>query len=83
MIYLDQAATSLQKPPEVCQAMLTACKTCAGYARSGHAPALRAGEVVYQCREAAAQLFSVDNPEQIIFTMNATHALNQIGRAHV
>ena len=76
MIYLDQAATSLQKPPEVCQAMLTACKTCAGYARSGHAPALRAGEVVYQCREAAAQLFSVDNPEQIIFTMNATHALN-------
>lgn len=76
MIYLDQAATSLQKPPEVCQAMLTACKTCAGYARSGHAPALRAGEVVYQCRETAAQLFSVDNPEQIIFTMNATHALN-------
>ena len=76
MIYLDQAATSLQKPPEVCQNMVTACKTCAGYARSGHIPALRAGEVVYQCREAAAQLFSVQSPEQIVFTMNATHALN-------
>lgn len=76
MIYFDQAATSLQKPPEVSQRMLAASKTCAGYARSGHVPALHAGEVVYQCRETAAQLFSVKDPEQIIFTMNATHALN-------
>lgn len=76
VIYLDQAATSLQKPPEVVQSMLTASKTCAGYARSGHAPALRAGEVVYTCREMAAKLFSVDDPAKIIFTMNATHALN-------
>ena len=76
MIYLDQAATSLQKPPEVAQCMLSALKTCAGYARSGHVPALRAGEIVYQCREAAAALFAVDDPAKIIFTMNATHALN-------
>lgn len=76
MIYLDQAATSLQKPPEVAQCMMSALKTCAGYARSGHAPALHAGEVVYQCREAAAALFAVDDPAKIIFTMNATHALN-------
>lgn len=76
MIYLDQAATSLQKPPEVAQNTMSALKTCAGYARSGHGPALRAGEIVYQCREAAATLFTVDDPTKIIFTMNATHALN-------
>lgn len=76
MIYLDNAATSLQKPPQVIDAMADACRTCAGYARSGHVPALRAGETVYNCRETAAELFSVDDPATIIFTMNATHALN-------
>ena len=37
MIYLDQAATSLQKPPEVGQTIMTARKTCAGYLLDGHA----------------------------------------------
>lgn len=76
MIYLDHAATSLRKPAQVIQAIVTACQTCAGYARSGHIPALRAGETVYNCRETAAELFSVADPNTIVFTMNATHALN-------
>ena len=28
------------------------------------------------CREAAAELFHVDDPEQVVFTFNATHGLN-------
>lgn len=76
MIYLDQAATSLQKPPTVMRAMETAMQECAGYGRSGHRAAVRAGEVVYACRETAAKLFGMDDPSRIIFTMNATHALN-------
>lgn len=76
MIYLDQAATSLQKPPEVMNAMCAAMQECAGYGRSGHRAAVRAGEVVYACRETAAELFGMDDPSRVIFTMNATHALN-------
>lgn len=76
MIYLDQAATSLQKPPEVLEAMTHAMQECAGYGRSGHRAAVRAGEMVYACRETAAELFSMKDPSRVIFTMNATHALN-------
>lgn len=76
MIYLDQAATSLQKPPAVMDAMEKAMRECAGYGRSGHRAAVRAGEMVYACRETAAQLFSMQDPSRVIFTMNATHALN-------
>lgn len=76
MIYLDQAATSLQKPPAVAAAMEEAMRTCAGYGRSGHRAAVRAGEMVYTCRETAAKLFSMPDPSRVIFTMNATHALN-------
>ena len=77
MIYFDNAATSLQKPREVYWAMQAAMQQAGGYGRSGHRPALRAGELVYECRELAARLFGLEAPEQVVFTMNATHALNQ------
>lgn len=77
MIYFDNAATSLQKPQEVYWEMQAAMQRAGGYGRSGHRPALRAGELVYECRELAVRLFGLQAPEQVIFTMNATHALNQ------
>ena len=54
MIYLDSAATTLQKPPSVVRAMDRALLTCANPGRSGHGPALRAQETVFACRELAA-----------------------------
>lgn len=77
MIYLDSAATSLQKPRAVYQAVQKAMQSAGGYGRSGHRPALYAGELVYACRENARRLFGLQEPEQVVFTMNATHALNQ------
>lgn len=76
MIYLDNAATTLQKPPSVLLAVQNAMKYAAGYARGAHSAAMNAGETVYSCREAAASLFGVADPTRIVFTMNATHALN-------
>ena len=76
MIYLDSAATSLLKPPEVGRAMLRAMRECASPGRGIHEPAMRAAETVYACREEAAALFHVPKPENVIFTMNATHGLN-------
>ena len=76
MIYLDNAATTLIKPPAVHHAVLQAMETMASPGRGGHPPAMRAAETVYDCREAAAKLFHVPEPEQVVFTMNATHGLN-------
>lgn len=76
MIYLDSAATSLQKPPEVARAVVRAMQSCASPGRGDHAAAMRAAETVFACREEAAVLFHMTQPENVVFTMNATHALN-------
>ncbi len=76
MIYLDAAATTLQKPPAVRHAMVRAMIECANPGRSGHRPAMNAARVVYDCREAAAQFFGLEDPSRVVFTMNATHGLN-------
>ena len=76
MIYLDSAATSLLKPPSVGQAMIRALKSCASPGRGGYEPAMMAADILLACREEAAALFHVPRPENVIFTMNATHGLN-------
>ena len=76
MIYLDSAATSLYKPETVQTAVLEALNTMTSPGRGGHEAALRASECCYSCREALAELFHVPSPEQVVFTFNATHALN-------
>ena len=64
MIYLDNAATTLMKPPQVAEAMLDALRSCANPGRSGHAAARKAGETVYRTREAAASFFGLE-PEAV------------------
>ncbi len=76
MIYLDSAATTLQKPPAVAQASAWAINHLASPGRGGHRPAMWAAEKAFACREEAAALFHVPDPEQVVFTFNATHGLN-------
>ena len=76
MIYLDSAATTLQKPPEVGRAMQRAVSALASPGRGGYAAAMRAAELAYTCRRAAAGLFDLEDPERVIFTSSATHGLN-------
>ena len=76
MIYLDNAATTMIKPEAVGREMLKAMRECASPGRGAHRPAMKAAETVFRCRQAAAELFRVPDPERVVFTMNATHALN-------
>ena len=76
MIYLDNAATTLVKPPRVISAVQRAMQTMASPGRGAHRPAMLAAETLYDCRAEAAELFRVPEPEQVVFTMNATHGLN-------
>ncbi|HEY3346347.1 MAG TPA: aminotransferase class V-fold PLP-dependent enzyme [Nitrospirota bacterium] len=77
MIYLDNAATSHPKPEEVYVAVDTALRSCsANPGRSGHKMALEANRLIFEARENISRLFGIKHPERIIFTQNATGALN-------
>ena len=76
MIYLDSAATTLQKPAAVARATAWAIRRLASPGRGGHRPAMEAADTAFACRQEAAELFHVPSPEQVVFTFNATHGLN-------
>jgi cysteine desulfurase / selenocysteine lyase len=77
MIYLDHAATSWPKPPEVIRAMTDFLERAGGNpGRSGHRLSVDAGRIVYDAREAVAELFNAPDPLRVIWTPNATYALN-------
>lgn len=77
MIYLDNAATSWPKPDSVHTAMIKHIKeNGANPGRSGHRMAMRASEIVFECRENLARLFGIADPLRIVFTSNATEAIN-------
>lgn len=79
MIYLDNAATTWPKPQSVINAVADSMKySAANPGRSGHKMALAAGEKVFECRELVAQMVGIDDPCNIVFTLNATHALNLV-----
>ena len=82
MIYLDNGATSMNKPPEVGRAMGRALACCANPGRGGYRASMEAAETVYRCRETAGKLFSCP-PEQVVFTSNCTHGLNMAIRTLV
>ena len=77
MIYLDNAATSWPKPPEVLKAMVDILERAGGNpGRSGHQLSIEAARVMYDAREDIARLFSSSDPTRIIFASNATQAIN-------
>lgn len=76
-IYFDNAATSWPKPPGVGAAMLRHLATVGGSpGRAGHRLAVEAGRVVYDVRDALAELLGADGPESVVLLKNATEALN-------
>ena len=82
MIYLDNGATSFYKPQQVKQAVLRAMEQCANPGRGGYRAAMEAARVLYDCREAAGELFGCA-PEQVVLTSNCTHGLNMAIRTLV
>ncbi|MSN25774.1 MAG: aminotransferase class V-fold PLP-dependent enzyme [Geobacter sp.] len=76
-IYLDNAATSFPKPENVYQAVIDAMREVgASPGRGGHRRSLEAGRIMFMARETVAGLFSIPDSSRIIFTHNATGALN-------
>lgn len=77
MIYFDNAATTFPKPPSVINECVN-CMTnyCGNPGRSGHRLSIEAAKKIYDCREIIAQTFGSAYPTNVVFTQNATYALN-------
>ena len=76
MIYLDSAATTLQKPSAVARAAGLAVNNLSSPGRGGHAASVRAAEAAFECRALAAGLLGVGDASNVVFTHSATHGLN-------
>lgn len=77
MIYLDNAATSFPKPRSVTEEQARCMRTyCGNPGRGSHRLAMASAEKIYECREEIVSLFGSSDPENVIFTMNTTMALN-------
>ncbi|BCJ87483.1 aminotransferase class V-fold PLP-dependent enzyme [Effusibacillus dendaii] len=77
MIYLDNAASSWPKPPQVVKSMEEVLLNyAANPGRSGHQLAAKAAEKIFETRARIAKLFHVKNPNDIVFTQNATESTN-------
>ena len=76
MIYLDNAATTMRKPPQVAEAVVRALNTMGNASRGAHAESLSASRIVYNTRVKLAELFHCPRPDHVCFTMNSTEALN-------
>ena len=76
MIYLDSAATTLEKPESVRRTVAQAVNRMSSPGRGSHQATRLAEETDFLCRSEAAALFGLGDPSRVIFTMNATHALN-------
>ena len=76
MIYLDNAATTLHKPPEVAEAVKNAILTAGNAARGAHGASLSASRMVFETRSRLAELFGCPRADHVVFTANSTEALN-------
>ena len=77
MIYLDNAATSFPKPEQVYRGMDAFIRSAAANpGRSGHRLAIEAEAMVDETRRLIARLMGFKRPERVVFTLNATDALN-------
>ncbi|WP_409069031.1 aminotransferase class V-fold PLP-dependent enzyme [Clostridium sp. FAM 1755] len=76
-VYLDNAATSFPKPPDVGESMLNYTKNIGCNINRGvYTSSLTAENMVFETRELICSLFNFSKPENVVFTKNITESLN-------
>ncbi len=80
-IYMDNSATSFPKPDTVTAAMVDFAENCGASAgRGAYQEARDCGQILQTCRRRIAELINAETPEQILFTLNCSEALNIVIR---
>lgn len=75
-IYLNNAATSWPKPEPVVEKMLWATRELSSTPGRSGSSALAGEREIFEAREEVARLIGAEDSSRIIFTLNATQALN-------
>lgn len=75
-IYMDNAATTMQKPDCVIEAVVSAMRHMGNSGRGAHEASLDASRLIYETREGISDLVNLGDPRQVAFTSNSTEALN-------
>ncbi|AOY75975.1 aminotransferase class V-fold PLP-dependent enzyme [Clostridium formicaceticum] len=76
-IYLDNAATSFPKPPQVAKAIYDFIENIGATAgRGAYQKALQADRMIYESRKIVAKLFGYPDASRVVFTSNVTESLN-------
>lgn len=78
MIYFDNSATTLIKPPEVAQAVAYAINSFGNAGRSFYDAATFANREIYAARMEIARLIGCNEPLNVAFTSSATESLNLV-----
>ena len=79
-VYLDNACMTL-RPNSVIEAIRSYYEESPGCGgRSVHRYATTVSRKMMQCRKKMANLFNANESDEIIFTKNATHSLNQVAK---
>ncbi len=79
VVYLDHAATSWPKPPEVAEQITRALSDLTANAgRSGHQPSIESARIVFETREQLTRLFGVAQSEDVVFVRGCTEGLNLV-----
>ena len=85
MLYFDNAATTLQKPEEVAQAVKESFSYIGNAGRGANEASLFTSRLIFQTRKQIAELFHMEDGEQssaaerVVFTMNATESRSSAG----
>lgn len=78
-VYLDNAATTFPKPRQVCDAVNDCIsRWCGNAGRGAHPLAMATAEEIFLCRKTVAEFFGSTHPENVIFTLNTTYAINTV-----
>ena len=73
-LYFDNAATTWPKPPAVYRAVADCMEHLLG--NPGRSSGGSGGKMVFQTREALGRMFNIQDTSHILFTKNATEAIN-------
>ena len=76
MIYMDNAATTLQKPEKVAEAVVSAMNSIGNAGRGATEASLSASRIIFDTREKLCRFFHAESPTRIAFTANSTESLN-------
>lgn len=77
LIYLDNASTSFPKPEGVYYEVVNCMKNyAANPGRGAYDMSIKATSKILEVREGLSEIFNIPNPFNIVFTSNATEALN-------